>query len=193
MLISLWESSGIFFILSRCFPQSLRLKLKCKCWWVLLGKSDPCRILPWPVIRLHRGSVMLRVMLLRLLPQHRGRILGQLSRLLIWWTEDCQYLTGYSGSALRRLSSLLMVRNSQGTEWLVLFFFMQLLQLGPPKQINLIQLNEKTYVSAGSPDAVSCCVHMESGRRKTGCHLSGWEQDDKIWWGWQRITATKQQ
>ncbi len=32
-----------------------------------------------------------------------------------------------------------------------------------------------------------CCIHMESGRRQTKCHLSGWEQDCKICWGWQRI------
>ena len=41
-----------------------------------------------PVIRLHRGAVMLRLMLLRPLPKLRGRVPRQLSRLVIWWTED---------------------------------------------------------------------------------------------------------
>lgn len=49
-----------------------------------------------PVIRLHRGVEMLRLMLLRHLPKHRGRVPRQLSRLVIWWTRDFPVSVSYS-------------------------------------------------------------------------------------------------
>lgn len=125
-LTPLWETSANILHLVCYFPfKSLtwsERKVFLRALLVSVRETAVC-----PVIRLHRGAVMLRLMLLRRLPKlPKGG--GSRDNFPGWWFDErkifqCQYLTVGSGSVFRRWSSLLAVRNSRGTESLALSFF----------------------------------------------------------------------
>lgn len=111
-------------------PSSLHRCISLDLMWltVLLGYSSNLYSALRPVISLLWDAAMLRLMLLRPLPKHRGRARRQLSRLVIWWTEDFPVSVSYCRFRFSVAAFVLPPRGAQlSGNGVVCTFFMKAL------------------------------------------------------------------